>query len=387
MKKGHLILTPGPTSIYESVLEAMNTQGTNPDLDMAFFKKYKHIEMKYNELINGEGGKTILATGEGILGLEMACVNLIETGDKVLCIANGFFGAGFKEFIEFAGGIPIMLETDWKRSISVEAVKKAVLENPDIKLATMVHCETPSGLTNDIEPICQFLHSKNILSIVDSVSGIAGEKMDFDNYKIDCLLGGSQKCLSAPTGITMMTFSTQAIDRIKARKTPVKSYYFNALSWLNRTKFDAFPYTQSEHLLLALERAVEIAMRSDYVTAHNAYAKIVRNKFLNSGFSLYPEDSFSNTVTAVQLPNNIAFDDLFNTMKDEHGILIGGGIGPLDGEVFRIGHMGANNTPENMNKLFKALRATFEKLGFSCAGLDEEVDEKELMAFDFQFIC
>ncbi len=385
--KSHLIMTPGPTTIYDSVLDAMYTQGTNPDLDKAFFTKYKHIEMKYNELINGEGGISFFPTGEGILGLEFACVNLIEQGDKVLCISNGFFGAGFKDFIEFAGGMPIMLEMDWKRSITLEAVQDAVNKNPDIKVATMVHCETPSGVTNKIKKICQFLDEKGIISIVDSVSGIAGEQVDFDNYKIGCLLGGSQKCLSAPTGITMITFSNRAIHKIKSRKEAVKSYYFNAMSWLNRSKFDDFPYTQSVQLLLAFERAVEIAIKSDYVNSHKAYAQIVRDKFVSSGFTLYAEEDYSNTVTAVNLPHNILFEDLFNIMKNEHGILIGGGIGPLDGVVFRIGHMGANNMPENLNKLFKALKASFEKLGFCCDGLDDDIDEKALMEYDFHFLC
>ncbi len=387
MKKNNLILTPGPTSIYDSVLEAMATEGTNPDLDSEFCIRYKHTEMKYNELINGEGGKTFFPTGEGILGLEMSCLNLIEQGEKVLCIANGFFGEGFKEFIEFAGGIPIMLLSDWRCSINFDDVKKIVEENPDISVATMVHCETPCGVTNEIEQICKYLHSKNIISIVDSVSGVAGEKMDFDNYKIDCLLGGSQKCLSAPTGLTFITLSNRGMDKIRNRKTKVKSYYFDALKWIDRQKYDGFAYTQSVQLIYALERALEIALRSDYISAHKAYAKSVREQFVENGFSLYAHDNFSNTVTAVNLPDGISFTDLFNTMKNDHGILIGGGVGSLDGKVFRIGHMGANNTIENMKKLFAALQDSFEKLGYPCPNLGKNFNDKDLLQFDFQFIC
>ncbi|MGB3367326.1 MAG: alanine--glyoxylate aminotransferase family protein [Acidaminobacteraceae bacterium] len=362
MNKDYLIMTPGPTEINQSVLDAMATKGTNPDLDKDFFEVYKDTVTSYNKLIAAKKARSMFLAGEGILGLEAACASLIEEGDKVLCIANGVFGEGFKGFVEMYGGQAIMLLSDWDIGINISNIEKALEIHKGIKLATLIHCETPSAITNDIDLICRYLNSKGILSIVDSVSAIGGEKVTFDDSKIDVLLGGSQKCLSSPAGMTMVTLSQRSINHMKNRSTPIRGYYLNLMIWEDWYDKKWFPYTQPLQNILGLKQSIENTLKIDFASEHKKYGEYVREHFLSNGYELYAKSDYSNTVTAVKLPPNVKFDNLFDIMKEKHGILIGGGIGQLKDKVFRIGHMGENNKRENFDRTFEALSKSFKEL-------------------------
>lgn len=154
MKKP-LIMTPGPTEIHEDVRMAMAQEVTNPDLDINFFEYYKTTCNKLKELFNTKEDVLIL-NGEGILGLEAACASLIEPGDRVLCIDNGIFGKGFGDFVKIYGGEVIYFKGDYRKPIDLEELKSFLEKDSDFKLATLVHCETPSGITNPVDKICLY---------------------------------------------------------------------------------------------------------------------------------------------------------------------------------------------------------------------------------------
>lgn len=366
-----LIMSPGPTEVHPDVLKALATQGTNPDLDPIFYDYYQSVVLDYNRLIGSSQAKTFFMAGEAILGLEAACASLIEPGDQVLCIANGFFGAGFKDFIEMYGGQAIMLNGDWQRGIDLSTVQQVLDEHPAIKIATMVHCETPTGVTNDIATLCQYLYSKGVLSIVDSVSAVAGEQIDFDQTKIDVLIGGTQKCLSVPTGLTLMSLSPRAVSAIELRKSGIRGYYCNLAHWLSWHEQRRFPYTQAQQLIYALAAAIKRAHSENSVEKHRRYAKQVRQTFTENGFALYAKTDHSNTLTAVCVPVGIDYQQLFDRLNEQHNIIIGGSLGDLKGKLFRIGHMGANNEPEKFIKLFQALDHVLCSMGMTDCTLSD----------------
>jgi len=371
MNHNKLIMTPGPTEIEKNVLEAIAVNGTNPDLDPDFFESYLETVNNYNKLVGAENATTFLLSGEAILGLEAACASFIEDGDKVLCIANGVFGDGFKGFIEMYGGNVLLLELPWHHGVKLEDVEAVVEAHSDIKAVTMVHCETPSGITNNVSAICQYLRSKNIITIVDSVSAVGGETVDFDKSQIDVLLGGSQKCLSSPAGMTIVTLSDHATTYLEDRESNIRGYYLNLKNWMGWYERKWFPYTQPLQNILGLNQSILNLLDKNALEEHKTFAVLSRTALERSGFELFAKTERSNTVTTVKLPADIAFSDLFTRMKDHHCILIGGGIGPLKDHVFRIGHMGANNKPENMVRLFSALEETFNTLGHQCEGLSQ----------------
>lgn len=355
------ILCAGPTSIDPRVMEVMGKSLTNPDIDPEYEKKHRQVEKKISKLLKTEATSFIML-GEGMIGLEGAIINLVEKGDRVLVLNNGVFGAGFADFVKYYEGVPYIYEDDFRRGFDIEKLKNFLEKDHDFKVATMVHCETPSGITNDVKTICKLLNSYGILTIVDTVSGMGGEEFDFDDYKVDIALGGSQKCISAPTGLTLVTVSDRAKQAIRDRKKPVPSYYMNFENYYAYSDGFAFPYTMNENLTYALDLALDLLFQKDSLALHKKYAEVTREIFEKAGFELYAKDSRSNTLTAVMVPEGFIAEDIIGALRKK-GILISKGAGDIFEKVFRIGHMGNNISYENFLELYEKLDEVFGELG------------------------
>lgn len=356
----YLMMTPGPTSIRENVRRAMMQPITNPDLDLDFYELYKETVDLFKALVHTEEEAYILC-GEGILGLEAACASLIEAGDRVLCIENGIFGKGFGDFVKLYGGEVVYFSGHPQKGIDPEALEAFLKEDDDFKFATLVHCETPSGISNPIHLLTPKLKEHGIVTVVDAVSAVGGEEMKADEWGIDILLVGSQKCLSAAPGLTLLTVSRAAFDIMESRKTPIIGYYANLLIWKDWYQKQWFPYTQPISDIFGLKVALENALgEGSIIDRHKSLAVACRATLEAAGLKLFPLDSFSNTVTAIQQPESLDFKVLFKTMKEEHKVLIAGAFGDLEGKVIRIGHMGENANKEMLSRLFGALQKSLE---------------------------
>lgn len=359
--KNKLIMTPGPTYIHEEVRQALAMEITNPDLDHNFYEFYKETCDAVKTILKTENDVLILS-GEGILGLEAACASLVEPGDRVLCIDNGIFGHGFGDFLNMYGGDVTYHESDYRKSIDVSDLRTFLENDHDFKVATIVHCETPSGITNDVESICKLLKGYGIITVVDSVSAIAGEPIQVDDWGIDVALGGSQKCLSAPPGLTFLSISDTAWHKILNRLTPICGYYCNLSVWKNWYTDKWFPYTQPISDIYGFRKAVDrVLNQNDYISRHKSIGEAVRTSLMGAGITLYPTNGYSNTVTTIELPEGVNYSDVYNTMLNEHNIMIAGAFSYLKDKVIRIGHMGENCYEEKVYLTLKALDKTFRK--------------------------
>lgn len=353
--KTPLIMTPGPTSVHEDVRRAMSKAITNPDLDMEFYEFYRATCDQLKQLFQTSNDILIL-NGEGILGLEAACASLIEPGDQVLCLDNGIFGKGFGEFAELYGAEVTYFKSDYRKAISMETLEQFLKNRHDFKLALLVHCETPSGITNPVNRICPLLKKYGILTVVDSVSAVGGEELRTDEWQMDLVLAGSQKCLSAPPGLSIVSISGDAWSMIRNRKKPVTGFYCNLGLWSNWYEKKWFPYTQPVSDLYGLKAAVDRILKDgNSIARHKKYAEAVRNSLSSAGLELYAQEGFSNTVTTVVMPDGIRFQELFDVMVTEHHIMVAGAFDYLADTVFRIGHMGENCREDKLYLTLKAL--------------------------------
>lgn len=372
------IMTPGPTQVTENVRMARARECTNPDLDESFVEFYRETCEKISALLDTKN-ETLILSGEGILGLEAACVSLTEPGDKVLVLDNGVFGKGFADFVTMYGGIPKLYTVDYRNTIDVEALAAFLEENHDFKYATVVHGDTPSGMLNDVGRICPLLKQYGILTVVDSVSAMFGEELHVDQAQIDILCGGSQKVLSAPPGLTLVTISQDAKDAFAARKTPIPSFYANLQIFDDYYEHKWFPYTMPISDIYGLRAAADnIAADLEILTRHAQIAAATRMAVEAAGLELYLESGFSNTVTVVVVPDQTSDLAILQTMRQDYNIMIAGSFDVFAGKVIRIGHMGSNASIENMVETLAALDGTFAKLGVPLKASLKEVFLKQI---------
>ncbi len=360
------IMTPGPTQVRENVRLARSLETTNPDLDLQFYDFYKETCEKIGQFLKTKNEVRILS-GEGILGLEAACASLTEQGDRVLVIDNGIFGEGFADFVKMYGGEPILFSGDRQREIDINELQKFLDKDSNFKYATVVHCDTPSGVLNNIAKICPILKEKGILTVVDSVAAMGGEEVDVDEWQIDIILGGSQKCVSAPPGLTFLSISDDAFNVMKNRKKPIASFYCNLLIWENYYENKWFPYTQPISDIMGLSEAIDNLLKDkEIIIRHAKIAEATRKAVLEAGLGLYIKQGYSNTVTVIEMPEDINDAELRNHMLEKYNVLIAGSFGYLGGKVIRIGHMGENARIDKVSYTLFALQKSLEHLGFNC---------------------
>ena len=357
------IMTPGPTQVKENVRMARSLVCTNPDLDESFYDFYKETCELISELLHTDN-ETIIMDGEGILGLEAACASLTEPGDKVLVLDNGIFGKGFADFVTLYGGIPTLYTVDDKNPIDPIALRDFLKENHDYKYATLVHCDTPSGMLNPIDILCPLLKEHGILTVVDSVSAMFGEEVRVDDYQIDILCGGSQKVVSAPPGLTFVTVSAAAKRAMAERNVPIASFYANIKAFEGYYEKKWFPYTMPISDIYGLRAAFDdIKADTDMPERHARIGRACRAAVTAAGLKLHLNSGFSNTVTVFDVPEGISAKDILETMKKEHNIMLAGSFDTLAGQVIRIGHMGSNANVTDMTETMEALEKTLERLG------------------------
>jgi len=367
-----LLMTPGPTMVDERVRAALARPATNPDLDPDFAALYRDLCGRLAQVI-GTDHDVLILSGEGLLGLEAAVCSLVEPGMKVLCIANGHFGEGFGRFVEIYGGQPVYLRGAYDHVIGADDVEAVLKEHPDIRVATIVHCETPSGLLNPVAEIVEPLKARGIISIVDAVSSLGGEPFKADEWGVDVVLGGSQKVLSAPPGLAFLSVSPQAWEMITTRKTAISSYYCSLLPWHDMwLKDGVFPYTPSISDIYALDAAVNLLLEEGLdqsCARHFRIAEATRNALQAAGLDIYPQPGAeANTVTAFRIPPGID-DALFRQrLWEDQGVMIAGSWGALAGKIWRIGHMGVNCHPEHLMRFFVAFERTAKEFNIPLTG-------------------
>jgi aspartate aminotransferase-like enzyme len=348
---------PGPTAVRENVRNMRAVETTNPDMDPAFYALYGQLGKDIGRIF-GTDDKVLVLSGEGILGLEAACASLTEKGDRVLVLDNGIFGEGFADFVRMYGGSPVLFSGDRRNAIDPEALEEFLEKDHDFKYATLVHCDTPSGVLNPLDRICPLLKRYGILTVVDAVSSSGGEPVDAKRNGIDICLGASQKAFSAPVGLTFLSVSEGAFEAMEKRETSIAGYYVNLLSFRHGVENQWFPYTMPVSDILGLRQAVDNILEEGILAfqeRHRIIGEAVRQAVLASGLHLHLESGFSNTVTAVEIPAGFSIESLIDHMHREKGLLLSGSIGYLKNKVLRIGHMGENAKVEEVASVLKIL--------------------------------
>ncbi len=372
------MMTPGPTMVAENVRMARSVVTGNPDSDEDFCEMYHELCGRIGNLLHTKNEIYILG-GEGILALEAACASLTEPGDRVLVIDNGIFGKGFADFVRIYGGNPVLYTVDYHNPVDARRLAAYLEKNHDFKYATVVHCDTPSGVLNNISKICPLLKKYEILTVVDSVAAMFGEPVRVDDWQIDVICGGSQKALSAPPGLAFVSVSKAAMKAMLDRKVPIASFYCNLLTFRTYYEDKWFPYTMPISDIMGLQAAVEnVEKDKDILKRHGKIAEATRKAVISAGLSLYLESGYASTVTVLNVPKETTDEAILKEMRYTHGIMISGCFDILKGKVIRLGHMGNNARTEQVAEMLEALEKTLQTLKVPLRQSMKEIFLKEI---------
>jgi aspartate aminotransferase-like enzyme len=344
-----MLMTPGPTALPPSVREAMSRELSNPDVDPDFAERYDALKAKLST-VHGTDDEVVVLGGEGILGLEAAVASTVAPGDRVLCLSNGPYGDGFADFVESYGGEATVVAAPHDAPLPIDELDRA-LGDGDFDLATMVHCETPTGTLNELAPALDLFEDHGVLTVVDAVSSLGGAPVPTD--RIDVCLGASQKCFSAPPGLATCTVSDAAWDRIEDRDPD--SLYTNLLPWHDAEQ--PYPYTHLTTLVVALDAALDRLLAEgleNVYDRHREAAAVCRERGREVGLAPYPgPERSSPTVTAFEVPGRAS--DLQERLRETHDVTLSTGIGALADDVLRVGHMGYNAEVDRVERTMDAL--------------------------------
>ena len=361
---------PGPTDVRENVRLALAKKTNNTDFDKEFIHYYHEVSKKMGQVM-GTTNEVLLLAGEGILALEAACASLTEPGDRVLVLDNGIYGEGFKDFVRMYGGEPVVLSFDYQKAIPVEEVRDFLEKDRDFKYATFVHVDTPTSVLNDASQLSPLLKEYGILTVVDSVAGMVGEPIEVDKNQIDICCGGTQKAISAPVGLAIVSVSEDAKKAMDDRKTPIASYYANLQIFKGYIEKGTLPYTMPASTIEALDVALDNILNEGQAAVYDRHAKIaaaVRKSAQEYGLSLFLESGSSNTVTAVVIPSEIGALRLQQHIKETYNLYIATSLAQYQDVILRIGHMGENAFVEKVLSVLTVIDYGLCDLGFEGKG-------------------
>lgn len=361
---------PGPTDVRENVRLALAKKTNNPDFDKDFIHYYHAVCRKTGRIL-GTANDVLLLAGEGILGLEAACASLTEPGDRVLVLDNGIYGEGFKYFVEMYGGEPVVLSFDYQKGISADELRDYLQKDANFKYATLVHCDTPTSILNDVSQLCPLLNEFGILTVVDSVAGMVGEPINVDQNKIDICCGGTQKAISAPAGLSIVSISEDAKQAMANRQKPIASFYANLRIFDGYLEKQNLPYTMPADQIAALDVALDNILEEGLDNVYKRHAKIahaVRQAVKAYGLQLFVDEDASNTVTAIFIPEEIGALRLQQHIKDSYNLYIATSLEQFKNSILRIGHMGENAFADKVLAVLTVVDYGLRDLGFNGNG-------------------
>ncbi|MCX7715968.1 MAG: alanine--glyoxylate aminotransferase family protein [Endomicrobia bacterium] len=339
MKK-YFLLTPGPTPVPPEV----SFEEARPILHhrtSEFGKIFTEVieGMKY---VYQTKNDVLMVTGSGTAAMEAAVVNLLSSGDEVLVASCGNFGDRWEKICQAYGVKVNKISVEWGKAVNPEDIEKLLKQNKNIKAVYTTHTETSTGIVNDIEKIGKIVKNTAAVLVVDTVSGLAGQKFLTDEWYVDVAVTGAQKGLMCPPGLSFATVSQKAWELVE--KSTLPKFYLDFKKMRKSIDNKETPFTPAVSLVVALHRAIEIIKEKTIEKIWQDTEKLAiatRSAVKSMGLKIFCDEAhISNVVTPISMPEGIDGQKVVKMMREELGISIAGGQDKLKGKIVRIAHMG-----------------------------------------------
>jgi alanine-glyoxylate transaminase/serine-glyoxylate transaminase/serine-pyruvate transaminase len=360
-----ILLGPGPSPVPQRVLRAMAAP-TLGHLDPQYLAIMDHTCAMLREVLRTKNALTFPVSGTAMAGMECIAVNLLERGDEAIVCVNGVFGARMKDVMERCGATVHAVEATWGDVISLEQITAALDAHPQAKLVTIVHAETSTGAHQPLAGFAELVHSRGALLVVDAVTSLGGHELRVDEWGIDAIFSGTQKCLSCPPGLSPVSFGERALAAMDARKTKVQSWYLDG-SMLRKYYTGGagagggrvYHHTAPINMTYALHEALTIVLEEGLdarIERHAQMHRRLRAGLEAMGLSYIPKHSL-HSLNCIAIPAGADDAKVRRRLLEDYGIEIGAGLGPMAGKAWRIGLMGHGSTVRNVDLVLAALRA------------------------------
>lgn len=361
-----VLMGPGPSNVSARVLQAMSAPCIG-HLDPYFLSIMDETQRLLKYLFQTENPFTIPVSGTGSAGMETCFVNLVEPDEEVVVCINGVFGTRMTDIVRRLGGQLIQVDGEWGRAIDPDEVRK-VIQGKNPKIIAVVHAETSTGVCQPLEDIASIAHEAGALFLVDMVTSLGGMEVAVDRMGIDAAYSGTQKCISCPPGLAPISFGPAAIKALESRKSPVVSWYLDMSMvrsyWGAERKYH---HTAPINMIYALREALRI------IAEEGLEARFARHQLnhraLVAGIEamglamLVPESERLPTLNAVCIPEGINDTKVRKALLNDFGIEIGGGLGDLQGKIWRVGLMGHSSSRKNVFLFLSALETVLNAEG------------------------
>jgi alanine-glyoxylate transaminase/serine-glyoxylate transaminase/serine-pyruvate transaminase len=362
-----ILLGPGPSPVPARVLHALGAP-TLGHLDPQYLSIMDETCESLRQVFRTRNALTFPVSGTGMAGMECLAVNLVEPGDEVIIGVNGVFGGRMKDVMERCGATVHALEAPWGEVFTLEQVAAALDRHPRAKIVALVHAETSTGAHQPLEGFADLVHSKGALFLVDAVTSLGGHELRVDDWGIDAIYSGTQKCLSCPPGLSPVSFGERALARMDARKTKPQSWYLD-VSMLRKYYLSGggsggggarvYHHTAPINMTYALREALAIVLEEGLearIARHAAMHQRLRRGLEAMGLSYIPKRSL-HTLNCIGIPAGADDAATRRRLLEDYGIEIGAGLGVMAGKAWRIGLMGHGATIRNVDLVLAALRS------------------------------
>lgn len=361
-----VLMGPGPSDIHPRVLEAIG-KGTVGHLDPFYLQVMNDLQGLLRMVFQTENEMTMAISATGSAGMEATIVNLIEPGDSMVACVNGVFGKRMVDVAERAGATVTIVEKPWGEVFTPGDLKDA-LATAKPKVVGIVMAETSTGASQPIPEISDIVHDAGAMLLVDSVTSLGGMEVKVDDWNIDAIYSGSQKCLSCPPGLAPVSFSKRAVDAVLNRKTKVQSWYLDISMLASYWGEDrVYHHTAPINMSYALYEALRIVEEEGLEAC---FARHMQNHLaLKAGLAALgieytaQEGHQLPMLNAVRIPDGVDDGAIRGGLLNRFGIEIGGGLGAFKGKVWRIGLMGHAARQSNVLLLLSALEQLLGEQG------------------------
>jgi len=363
---------PGPSDVHPRQLQALG-RPTIGHLDPQFVAMMDDVKALLQYAFRTDNRLTIPVSAPGSAGMEAAFVNLVEPGDTVIVCRNGVFGGRMKENVERCGATPVVVDDAWGSAVDPDKVEEALKAHPEASVLAFVMAETSTGAWSDAETLCRLGHEHECLTIVDAVTALAGVPVEVDRWGIDAIYAGTQKCLSCTPGLSPVSFSERAIERVQQRRHKVQSWFLD-LNLVMGYWGDggsgskrAYHHTAPVNALYGLHEALVMLSEEGLENAwarHRHMHDALRAGLEAMGLSFVVDaDHRLPQLNSVWAPAGVAEDQVRGRLLKEYNLEIGAGLGDFAGRVWRIGLMGYSARRENVLLCLNALEAVLGEMG------------------------